>query len=73
MRDGPDAGLALIDAILERGDLSNYHLAYSARGELCQRLSRTAEARSAYERALALAEQEPQRRFLEGKLAALSD
>ena len=52
MRDGPQAGLALIDAILARGDLADYHLAHSARAELCRRLGRTAEARAAYERAL---------------------
>ena len=53
MRDGPAAGLALIDAILARGDLADYHLAHSARADLCRRLGRTAEARAAYERALA--------------------
>jgi RNA polymerase sigma-70 factor (ECF subfamily) len=71
MRDGPAAGLALIDAILARGDLRDYHLAHSARAELCRRLGRTAEARASYERALALARQEPERRFLERRLAEL--
>ncbi|HSA66953.1 MAG TPA: RNA polymerase sigma factor [Methyloceanibacter sp.] len=71
MRDGPASGLELIDAILARGELDKYHLAHSARAELCRRLGRTAEARAAYERALALARQEPERRFLEGRLRAL--
>ena len=71
MRDGPAAGLALIDAILARGDLADYHLAHSARGELCRRLGRTGDARAAYARALDLARQEPQRRFIERRLAEL--
>ena len=73
MRDGPQAGLALIDAILARGDLTDYHLAHSARADLCRRLGRTAEAREAYERALGLARQEPERRFLEGRLRELQN
>ncbi|HEY7253814.1 MAG TPA: DUF6596 domain-containing protein, partial [Methylomirabilota bacterium] len=73
MRDGPAAGLALIDAILARGDLADYPLAHSARAELCRRLGQTAAARAAYERALALTRQEPQRRFLERRLAELLD
>ena len=73
MRDGPAAGLALVDAVLAGGDLADYHLAHSARAELCRRLGRTAEARTAYERALALARQEPERRFLERRLAELPD
>jgi RNA polymerase sigma-70 factor (ECF subfamily) len=73
MRDGPAAGLALIDTILARGDLSDYHLAYSARADLCRRLGRTAEARASYLRALALARQEPERRFLERRIATLPD
>jgi len=73
MRDGPAAGLALIDAILERGDLTDYYLAHSSRAELCRRLGRTAEARAAYERALALTRQEPERRFLERRLGDLPD
>ncbi|HVS00611.1 MAG TPA: RNA polymerase sigma factor, partial [Thermoanaerobaculia bacterium] len=68
MRDGPAAGLPLIDAILARGDLQDYHLAHAARADLCRRLGRTAEARASYERALALARQEPERRFLERRL-----
>ncbi len=73
MRDGPLAGLALIDAILDRGDLEQYHLAHAARADLCRRLGRTAEARSSYERALALTQQEPEQRFLARRLAELSD
>jgi RNA polymerase sigma-70 factor (ECF subfamily) len=72
MRDGPSAGLALIDAILERGDLSDYHLVHAARADLCRRLGRTAEARVSYERALALTQQEPERRFLQRRLAELA-
>jgi RNA polymerase sigma-70 factor (ECF subfamily) len=72
MRDGPAAGLALIDAILQRGDLLDYRLAHAARAELCRRLGRTAEARASYERALALARQEPERRLLERRLAELT-
>jgi RNA polymerase sigma-70 factor (ECF subfamily) len=71
MRDGPEAGLALIDAILARGDLTEYHLAHSARADLCRRLGRTAEARDSYKRSLALARQEPERRFLERRLREL--
>jgi len=73
MRDGPMAGLALIDTILERGDLGDYALAHSARAELCRRLGKTGDARLSYERALALTRQEPQRRFLDRRLAELSD
>jgi RNA polymerase sigma-70 factor (ECF subfamily) len=69
MRDGPAAGLALIDALLGRGDLADYHLAYSARAELCRRLGRTDDARASYQRALQLARQDPERRFLERRLA----
>jgi RNA polymerase sigma-70 factor (ECF subfamily) len=71
MRDGAAAGLALVDAILARGDLAEYHLAHAARADLCRRLGRTAEARAAYERALGLARQEPERRFLLRRLASL--
>jgi RNA polymerase sigma-70 factor (ECF subfamily) len=71
MRDGPAAGLALIDAILARGDLEDYHLAHSARAELCRRLERTAEARTSYERAIELTQQGPERRFLERRLVSL--
>jgi len=72
MRDGPEAGLVLIEAILERGDLADYRPAHAARAELCRRLGRTAEARASYERALALVRQEPERRFLERRLAEVS-
>jgi RNA polymerase sigma-70 factor (ECF subfamily) len=71
MRDGPAAGLALVDAILARGDLDSYHLAHSARADLCRRLGRVADARAAYERALELVRQEPERRFLERRLREL--
>jgi RNA polymerase sigma-70 factor (ECF subfamily) len=71
MRDGPAAGLTLIDAILERGDLADYHLAHAARADLLRRLGRREEARQAYERALALAQQAPERRFLQMRLAQL--
>ena len=73
MRDGPLAGLALIDAILARGDLEDYHLAHSARADLCRRLGRTAEARVSYRRALSLTRQEPERRFLDRRLRELPD
>ena len=73
MRDGPQAGLALIDAILERGDLADYHLAHSARADLCRRLGKTAEARASYQRALSLTRQEPERRFLERRLRELHE
>jgi RNA polymerase sigma-70 factor, ECF subfamily len=72
MRDGSAAGLDLIDALLASGDLAEYHLAHSARAELCRRLGRTAEAKASYERALGLTKQEPERRFLKGRLAELS-
>jgi RNA polymerase sigma-70 factor, ECF subfamily len=71
MRDGAEAGLALIDAILARGDLGGYHLAHAARADLCRRLGRPGEARAAYERALVLATQEPERRFLMKRVAEL--
>ena len=71
MRDGPVAGLALIDPLLARGDLETYPLAHSARADLCRRLGRTAEARTSYERALGLTRLEPERRFLERRLADL--
>ena len=72
MRDGPAAGLALIDAILARGDLAGYHLAHSARAELCRRLGRTAEARESYETALVLTRQGPERRFLERRMREMA-
>ncbi|MGE5128068.1 MAG: RNA polymerase sigma factor [Sphingomonadaceae bacterium] len=71
MRDGPAAGLALVDAILARGELAEYHLAHAARADLCRRLGAHAQARASYERALALARQEPERRFLERRLTEL--
>ena len=73
LREGSSAGLALIDAILERGDLEEYHLAHSARAELCRRLGRTADARASYKRALDLAKQEPERRYLQRRLSELAD
>jgi RNA polymerase sigma-70 factor, ECF subfamily len=72
MRDGPEAGLLLIDAILERGDLGSYPLVHSARAELCRRLGRTADARVSFERALSLTGQDSQRRFLQKRLAELN-
>lgn len=71
MHEGPAAGLALIDAILARGQLTDYHLAHAAKADLCRRLGRTSEARTSYERALALALQEPERRFLQMRLDEL--
>jgi RNA polymerase sigma-70 factor (ECF subfamily) len=71
MRDGPAAGLELIDAILARGELADYRLAHAARADLCRRLGRTADARASYEQALALTRQVPERRFLERRLAEL--
>jgi len=72
MRDGPAAGLAIIDAILGRGELGDYHLAHSARADLLRRLGRREEATGAYQRALVLTAQEPERRFLESRLRELS-
>ncbi|HTV65447.1 MAG TPA: RNA polymerase sigma factor [Bryocella sp.] len=76
MRDGPEAGLAQIDAVLERcsgkeGDLANYYLAHSARADMYRRLGRTAEARASYEKALALTQQEPERQFLQERIRGL--
>jgi RNA polymerase sigma-70 factor, ECF subfamily len=71
MRDGPEAGLAHIDAVLEHGELANYYLAHSARAEMYRRLGRTAEARSSYEKALALTQQEPERQFLQERIRQL--
>jgi RNA polymerase sigma-70 factor, ECF subfamily len=71
MRDGPATGLELIDAILARGELADYRLAHAARADLCRRVGKHAEARVAYGRALALTRQEPERRFLERRLAEL--
>lgn len=71
MRDGPEAGLALIDAILSRGELTDYHLAHSARADFYRRLGRNRQAKAAYQQALSLTRQEPERRFLERRLAEL--
>lgn len=71
MRDGPDAGLELIDGIFERGELTGYHLAHAARADLCRRTGRLDDARSAYRQAIDLTEQLPERRFLERRLASL--
>jgi len=71
MRDGPEAGLTHIDAVLEDGELENYYLAHSARADMCRRLGRTAEARSSYEKALALTQQEPERQFLQERIRQL--
>jgi RNA polymerase sigma-70 factor (ECF subfamily) len=71
MRDGPEAGLTQIDAVLEQGDLANYYLAHSARADMYRRLGRSAEARSAYEKALALTQQEPERQFLQERIRQL--
>ncbi len=72
MRDGPATGLALINDILARGELENYHLAHAARADLCRRLGRMVEARVSYERALSLTQQEPERRFLERRMGDLA-
>jgi RNA polymerase sigma-70 factor (ECF subfamily) len=72
-RDTPLAGLALIDAILSRGDLQDYCLAHAARADLCRRLGKKAEARASYAKALGLARPEPVRRFLAKRLNALAE
>jgi RNA polymerase sigma-70 factor (ECF subfamily) len=71
MCDGPEAGLAQIDTVLEHGELANYYLAHSARADMCRRLGRTAEARASYEKALALTQQEPERQFLQERIRQL--
>ncbi|HKW87490.1 MAG TPA: RNA polymerase sigma factor [Candidatus Acidoferrales bacterium] len=71
MRDGPEAGLAHIEEVLEHGGLANYYLAYSARADMFRRLGRTAEAKSSYQRALALTQQEPERQFLQERIRQL--
>lgn len=73
MRDGPEAGLGLIDEIIDSGQLAQYHLAHAARADLCRRLGRNDQARAAYQRALALATQAPEQRFLERRLAELTE
>src|SRR5499425_3073471 len=71
MRDGPEGGLARIDAVMEHDELANYYLAHSARAELYRRLGRTVEARASYEKALALTQQEPERQFLQDRIRQL--
>jgi RNA polymerase sigma-70 factor (ECF subfamily) len=71
MQEGPEAGLTHIDAVLQHGELANYYLAHSARADMCRRLGRTAEARSSYEKALALTQQEPERQFLQERIRQL--
>jgi RNA polymerase sigma-70 factor (ECF subfamily) len=71
MRDGPGSGLAQIDAVMEHGELANYYLAHAARADLCRRLGRAAEARAAYEKALELTQQEPERQFLQERIKQL--
>jgi RNA polymerase sigma-70 factor (ECF subfamily) len=71
MRDGPEAGLTHIDAVLQHGELANYYLAHSARADMCRRLGRPAEARASYEKALALTQQEPERQFLQARIRQL--
>ncbi len=71
MRDGPEAGLAQIDAVLEHGELANYYLAHSARADMYRRLGRTTEARASYEKTLALTQQEPERQFLQERIRQL--
>jgi RNA polymerase sigma-70 factor (ECF subfamily) len=73
MCDGPEVGLAHIDAALTHGELANYYLAHAARAEMCRRLGRKAEAKASYERALALTQQEPERQFLEGRIRELKE
>ena len=72
MRDGPEAGLALIDTIFARGELADYHLAHAARADLYRRLGRTADAKGSYSRALALTKQDAERRFLESQIVKLN-
>jgi RNA polymerase sigma-70 factor (ECF subfamily) len=71
MRDGPEAGLTHIEALLENGELANYYLAHAARADLYRRLGRTADARSSYEKALALTQQQPERQFLQERIRQL--
>jgi RNA polymerase sigma-70 factor, ECF subfamily len=71
MRDGPAAGLTIVDEILARGDLENYYLFYSVRADLCRRLGKKDEARTDYQRALSLTQQRPERRFLERRIREL--
>jgi RNA polymerase sigma-70 factor (ECF subfamily) len=71
MRDGPATGLKLVDELLERGELADYHLAHAARADFCRRLGLSSDARASYERALQLTQLEPERRFLERRLTEL--
>ena len=71
MSEGPAAGLAIVDALLARGDLANYRLAHAARADLLRRLGHDDQARNSYERALTLTQQATERRFIERRLAAL--
>jgi RNA polymerase sigma-70 factor (ECF subfamily) len=71
MRDGPEAGVAIIDSILDRGELADYHLVHSAKAELLRRAGRGQEAAKSYRRAIELAKLEPERRFLERRLEEL--
>jgi RNA polymerase sigma-70 factor, ECF subfamily len=71
MRDGPAAGLVIVEALLDQGELADYHFAHSARADLCRRLGRLDDARRSYRNALTLARQEPERRFLERRLLSL--
>ena len=73
MRDGPAAALPLVEELLGKGELHDYHLAHAARADLCRRLGRSADARASYERALSLARQAPERRFLAQRIAELKD
>ncbi len=73
MRDGPAKGLELVDALLKRGKLAQYHLAHATRADFCRRLTKKTDARVSYQRALGLAKQEPERRFLEKRLNELLD
>ena len=73
MRDGPAKGLELVDALLKRGELAQYHLAHATRADFCRRLGKKTDARASYQRALGLAKQEPERRFLEKRLNELLD
>jgi len=71
MRDGPAAGLSLVEGLMKKGELEQYHLAHAARADLCRRLGKRSEAMASYRKALALARQEPERRFLERRIASL--
>jgi RNA polymerase sigma-70 factor (ECF subfamily) len=72
MRDGPEAGLEMIDRILSRGELSKYHFAHSARGELLRRAGKLSDALTAFQQAFALARQEPEKRFLAARIKELT-